>query len=447
MNKFEDLKVTTITMVIKLSHEVNTELIMHFFPIKVIKAVVPIRKKKKCKLPHCEIPGSILSMRYRGHCRGIVKSASKVFKNSVSIDISTKVKNISLKVSKNTIQMCGASSEEDGIEAGNHILKKLVDVQNILNFIRENKTKAKECYEWVVEKTKGEEFIYYKQINVVKKNNIIMNVRAQETDNKLILDDFEIPENLNREFVEYMLQFRKEFEHVHHKKYISKLKMMFRVTSEIVDDINIHMSSWETVMVNYNYSLGRAIDREYLNYQINGNNGFISRYFNALSPSVTIDLPYELPPDSAKRKKGKIPHHTFLVYKSGAVTQSGPGGVLAKDAYYSFINTVNSLENIDYDENDPNESPDYSKFDPEEFKQKYLDLKSTFDPQNLSVYSDKNDDFDDFDDFDDDLYSDDDYDEDEENENDFFDDDDYSKYSQIKTMDNYAYQSDDMLIY
>ena len=82
-------------------------------------------------------------------------------------------------------------------------------------------------------------------------------------------------------------------------------------------------------MVNYNYSLGFEVDRTRLNQFIDGQNGFISRYNNALANSVTIELPYDPPKGTAiKRRKNKVPHHTFLVYKSGSVTQSGPGVIL-----------------------------------------------------------------------------------------------------------------------
>ena len=43
------------------------------------------------------------------------------------------------------------------------------------------------------------------------------------------------------------------------------------------------------------------------------------------------------------RKKKKIPCHTFLVYKSGKVTQSGPIEKLNEQVYYKFLETVLSI--------------------------------------------------------------------------------------------------------
>ena len=69
-----------------------------------------------------------------------------------------------------------------------------------------------------------------------------------------------------------------------------------------------------------------------------GKNGFHSRYNNAADHCVTISLPYDSPKRKGKKNKPKC--HTFMVYKSGIVTQSGPSIDTMRDAYYLFMETI-----------------------------------------------------------------------------------------------------------
>jgi hypothetical protein len=99
-----------------------------------------------------------------------------------------------------------------------------------------------------------------------------------------------------------------------------------------------------TAMVNYNYDLGFDIKRYELKTRIHGLNGFFSRYYNSVEHNVTIELPYDIPNEHRlMRRKNKRPCHTFLVYMSGLVTQSGPGEELMRDAYYRFMETINQI--------------------------------------------------------------------------------------------------------
>ena len=98
-------------------------------------------------------------------------------------------------------------------------------------------------------------------------------------------------------------------------------------------------------MVNYNYDLGFDIDRWKLYSHINGLNGFSARYENTTDHCVTIQLPYEIPDHllDVIVKKNKTQKHSFLVYKSGLVTQSGPCEELSREAYNLFNSTIKTL--------------------------------------------------------------------------------------------------------
>jgi hypothetical protein len=58
---------------------------------------------------------------------------------------------------------------------------------------------------------------------------------------------------------------------------------------------------------------------------------------------VTIELPYVMK-DPSKKKKSKKPCHTFLIYQSGLVTQSGPDEEMMKEAYLDFMRVYESVK-------------------------------------------------------------------------------------------------------
>ena len=128
---------------------------------------------------------------------------------------------------------------------------------------------------------------------------------------------------------------------IYHSDYDNKLKNLLNFKPVYTDDI--HIEQINEVMVNYNYNLGFKINRDMLNNLIDGKYGFVSNYDNALVNNVTIELPYEEIYHYNKRKN-KIPHHTFSVYHSGAITQSGPSISIMKGAYELFINTIEEIK-------------------------------------------------------------------------------------------------------
>lgn len=336
---YEDLNITTMTLVMTLSNGVNTEAAFQLLPITRI-AIQQTRESSKCKLPHCEIPGSILSMRYRGNVRGVIRSKSDPFKNAVTIDISTSRKNISLKLSSFSIQMCGASSREDGVEAANHVISHLRNIQDVLNKIQDNLEGAREAIEWVKTITRGEiiEKPLWEERQFI---NVNLRIYRPLSDNAIIKPIVPIPDNLDKDITMFILSLCDDF--IYHSDMCRKLDFIPNIHT-IIDE-PLELKNVDEAMVNYNYSLGFEVDRARLNQFIDGQNGFISRYNNALATSVTIELPYEPPAGtSIKRRKNKIPHHTFLVYRSGSVTQSGPGGKLMEEAYYLFMNTIMQLQ-------------------------------------------------------------------------------------------------------
>jgi hypothetical protein len=339
ITQFEDLRITTETLVMSLTNGVSMEAAFHLLPITRIE-MSQTRESSKCKLPHCQIPGSILSMRYRDDTRGVIKSKASSFKNAVTIDISTKKKNISLKLSPSSIQMCGASSKEDGVEAATHVLSHLKRVQDMINRIQENETLTMEMIQWVKTNTKGN---YVEKPTVEKKTfkNVTLNIYKSTVDNCIVYPQEAIPSHMDEEIVKFMITMGEDF--LYHQDFCKKLYYLpkFRY---VIDEPPEILSATE-VMVNYNFHLGFEVDRALLNQYIDGREGFISRFNNALSTSVTIELPYDPPANRiVKTRSYRQPHFSFLVYLSGSVTYSGPCPELMSEAYYKFRRTILELK-------------------------------------------------------------------------------------------------------
>jgi hypothetical protein len=235
--------------------------------------------------------------------------------------------------------MCGASSRDDGIEAATHILNHLRNVQAILNKMQANPQGARDAIEWVKSITRGGlvERPFWEERRFI---NVALRVYRPFAEFAITKPALDIPQGLDKDIILFLLTLTDDF--IYHSDFCRKIDAIPAIHT-IIDE-PLELKHVDEAMVNYNYSLGFEVDRARLNQFIDGQNGFISRYNNALATSVTIELPYEPPPEIAiKRRKNKIPHHTFLVYKSGSVTQSGPGGELMRQAYYSFMTTISQL--------------------------------------------------------------------------------------------------------
>lgn len=332
---FEELRITTMTLVMRLQGTVDLGNVFFLLPITRVPLKPPKRKTQKCKIPHCEIPGSILSMRYYGHTRGIIRSSGGgFFKNSITIDISTILKNVSIKLSPTTIQMCGAASEENGCEGAEHIINHIMRVQKILENMADDPEITQTTLQWVKEVTRGEATMR-KNDSLIERHNISLYVIAEKEDYLLAQPDI-IPEGVDIELASFFLEFLAEF--VYHSDYCNRLDWITTLKSVVSEHLQI--TRVHKAMVNYNFSLGFPIDRHELDICFKNTDGFYSFYDNALAHAVSIVLPYTPVEGSFNRKKDKTPHLTFLIYRSGLITLSGPGEPIMKDAYYRFLRIV-----------------------------------------------------------------------------------------------------------
>jgi len=345
-----------MTIVLGLSNPVNTELAFHLLPITRID-VQQTRGTTKCKLQHCTIPGSILSMKYLGNVRGIIKTKANPFKNAVTIDISTQRKNNNLKLSPMSIQMCGASSLEDGIESAEHVIRHLRHIEFVLEKIRNNKELAVKTTEWVKEMTRGPPIERITQRQELWGGREIT-VASKSMPYSVAIPTVNVDPEMDVDIALLMASMMYDF--AYHDDMCKKLDFILTLADSLpegsADDQTgikrgivitepLTISRVDQAMVNYNYNLGFSVDRAALTAKINGLNGFFARFDNAMTNAVTVELPYETDRNNGiKRRNKDVPHHTFLVYKSGAVTQSGPGPDLMKDVYYLFMASISEIK-------------------------------------------------------------------------------------------------------
>jgi len=347
---FKSLKPTTIVLIVNLKQiddddvegAINIDWAFSLLPITRVQLPEQKRIKQKIKLPKVDIPGSILSLRHKGHTRGIIRSTSKkFFKNSVTIDLSISTKNLCIKLSASKFHVCGANSVEQAMEGIQHIIDKLNEIQEEIDYINKNNEKALTTLRILKEITKG--------TSITRQHNDSTSMSCDVDNNNDEVIDYTIRniENfsnyVNEDFDLRIANFlyRQAVDFIYHSHFSTEIDYILTIKNII--NYKLEIQNYWKAMVNINYDLGFDINRNELCNLINGREGFFARYNNMMEHSVTIHLPYTPSKERQLRKKAKQPCHTFIVYQSGLVTQSGPGDDIMEEAYYKFNNLIKKL--------------------------------------------------------------------------------------------------------
>lgn len=388
------LEVTTMTLIFQLDCKIDLNKIFFLIPITKIPYELVSKARIRYKIPHYKEPGSILSMRYRGMTRGILRSTSgKQFKNSITLDLSLKEKNVNIKLCNSKtrqmgskMQMCGAKSLNQGMEGATEVLKKISQIQEILNRVEENPEMKKRCIEHLhhsITETSDPLWKYNPSTTTVIPANVLETIQDElqwklgslsptkqgveelireyvekfpdvKTLGTWLRESLSILRNLryqeptdeekNLLDMEYVNLFLQEYEEIHSlDKFKEKISFIENIGQLYEGQLNI--SEVTKAMVNFNYSLGGPIDRFELMKHFNRNGNFYSHFNNSMDHYVTIELPYKVK-DPSKKKKSKKPCHTFLVYQSGLVTQSGPDEDMMKEAYLEFMSVYDEVRDL-----------------------------------------------------------------------------------------------------
>lgn len=390
----KSLKVTTMTLIFQLDCKIDLNKIFFLIPITKIPYELVSKARIRYKIPHYEKAGSILSMRYRGMTRGILRTTSgKHFKNSITLDLSLKEKNVNIKLCNSKtrpngskMQMCGAKSLEQGMEGAREILNKISHIQTILTRVEENPELKKRCLDHLhrsMEETSEPLWKYSpSKISTIPATTLevvqdelqwrLSNLSPTKQGLDELLKEYmerfpevkslpgwlresliilrnlkyndpseEEKKELDMEYIDLFLQ---EYEEIHSlEKFKEKIEFIENIGK--LYDGNLNISEVSKAMVNFNYSLGGPIDRFELMKHFNGKGNFYSHFHNSTEHYVTIELPYKVK-DPNRKKKSKKPCHTFLVYQSGLVTQSGPDEDMMKEAYLEFMSVYENIREL-----------------------------------------------------------------------------------------------------
>lgn len=339
------IPVTTMTIIVKLNDcQINKGMTYYLLPW-TMSEVPQNRGRSKCKLPHISEPGSIICLINNNSVRGIVKKDEVAsFKNSVGIDISIKDKNLTLKISPNTVHITGAKSCLQAREGVKYLIEHLYNTQNILEEIREDKDHAKLCFDFIKSNIFGEpkittfSFENYEIDVISEKEHLIKN-------EKEFLNN--IPEDYNKNILNFFYSFTKDF--MVFENFENKINLIIdkMCDNDIIAHKKIEIRSLEKAMVNFNFNLGFSIKRDKLVENITKFPGFYARYDNVKSHHVTVELYYgrdkeENDPACLEDNFERKYRHTFLVYMSGAVTHSGKKNM--KKASKVFIERMNEIK-------------------------------------------------------------------------------------------------------
>lgn len=347
---FKDLDVTTMTLVAEFSGKIQLHPIFCLLPITKIELPEKKRNTKKMKIPHCSIPGSILSLRFAGYTRGIYRTASRRhFRNSITIDISTRVKNISLKLSESKIQMCGPTSMEMGKEAISNLFKHIRWIQDELEYMQSRPNDTMSTVKWLVMNTQGNPTTREsKDVRQCKNVNLAIVETYKDYEVRIPSEKelvcAEKGGSIDRRVANFFLRLCPEFSY--HSELCEDFDQILDLDYVLCGDLKCERIS--KAMVNYNYQLGFKIDRERLKTVFyESNDGWTARFDPRLDHTVTLQIPYEVPKEMQfMRKPDKVHCHTLMVQKSGVITQSGPDEELMKEAYYAFMELI--CENREY---------------------------------------------------------------------------------------------------
>lgn len=317
---FRSLKPTTMTLILSLSGSIDRDTVFSLLPVD--KSTVECKSGQK--LPHPGRAGVILSARYKGCIRGMVrkktrepKKEKKWFKHSVTMDISTREKTVNMKVSANKIHLCGATSMDQGREAVEHLIVILREIQSSLDYLHANPERWSEVERWLSAESTG----YFEGTEALD----VLLRRA--------------PSSLDGQMLRFITRSAHEFHTI--EQFRKEMEWMHTATRVIEEPLAIEGVS--TAMIKYNFDLGFNVNRQKLSKLMNECSTFKSRYDNSSEHYVSIRKPYDNGEDVfTHRKKNKIPGHKFSVYESGIVTQSGRGDNM-EQVYNEFNNAVQSI--------------------------------------------------------------------------------------------------------
>ena len=151
------------------------------------------------------------------------------------------------------------------------------------------------------------------------------------------------PEGIDRELANYLISLMPDY--IFHETYVKQLSWILTINRLYESELAINLL--EYISINYNYNLGaelrlyRLID-EFRKLGIHAEQDNTSQHW------LTVHIPYEIPEELKAfilKKQDKYVH-TFIIYKGGSVTQSGPHPILNRVAFQTFITAFEQVKSV-----------------------------------------------------------------------------------------------------
>ena len=347
------ISISTMTVVVPIDASIDIRTLFPLIPITFPKVCSsgnlelidpsPLKSKsRKAKPPFCDVPGSILRAMYMDITRGMKKVSNTFFRNSITVDISTSEKNVSVKIYRTKFHVCGGTSVEIVREAVEHLRLMIISVQEILKFIESNRIECMEVFEWYRENTRSGQFepiVMEDPLSFLSEEEDLLEFSSLR---ELVKLPQQLPESFYDEGNIQRLSsflYQRLIDTKYHDLFDKTLDWL--LTCPLVYTGTMDILDLEKVMINFNFNLGYKIDRCKMIEAISGINGFIVRFKTTINHAVTIKLS-----SGEYNKKGVEKFSTFNVYKSGLVTQSGPDEEIMKESRILFIHTLDQYKHL-----------------------------------------------------------------------------------------------------
>lgn len=275
---FEELNVSTKTIVVKTNIDIFTENVFDTLPVVTIDVPPSIRSKKKLKpfvMEHDFADGTIIALEYEKNCRGI---NIRHFRNQMSVIMIIDSKMIHFKVPlRGQIQLTGCNKDEHAEQC----------IKEFWNLLREYHTEEKPLYQFQNEET---EFMAIFRVKMTNRH-------------------FRLGFTVDREALDL---------------YINRNHSRGR---SLVEDT----FGYAGVNIKFDYTHKNIKLKTWIHNQLTGwrwKYVMYDDYLNSLSPK-------EYQTEISKKRK-----ITFMVFRSGAIIISGPDAEHMRDEFYRFIELI-----------------------------------------------------------------------------------------------------------
>lgn len=332
---YDKLPTTTLTSVTLLQGEVENWNLYYLFPITYFR----LKKSFYKKAPTCNTEGAILSVRYMHSNRGFPKDSC--FKNSIILDISMGNKNVSVKLSDKKIQLCGATSEEMSIKASKILVNYILKIQELLDLFHKDLNETKLTVDWV--------------LSITCQDKESGKKRLKSPDNYDAYKPYPFPPYVNETLARWFIPMISDF--IYHEEYVKFLGFIQTIPRVIISD-TISIASTEIKMKNHNYPLPFLVNRQNCYNLFSKLENWIAIYDSSWDTSVKLlrlsnknsallntndtnelgifnknsvsevgmlNANDDIDEMDGYEDEDENPlYHTFIVFSTGSVTQSGP---------------------------------------------------------------------------------------------------------------------------